>query len=189
MAFDPFGTQASQSNGGGNANAANEFLLGSTTKAASFDHVGTVVSGVITEPPELRQQTDMKDGSPKFWPDGKPMLQLYVLIQTEDRDPAVEGDDGIRALYIKANMQKAVADAVRTAKATGLDVGGQLAIKFMSEGVPTQKGWNPPKNYAAAYKPPAKSADTFLAETPAQPVAQQPAQQVAQPTANDLPQF
>jgi hypothetical protein len=147
---------------------ASTFLLGGGGKSAKFENVGDAIKGVICAQPELRQQTDIKTGAPKCWDNGDPMMQLVVKLQTEQRDPADPEDDGIRALYIsggfkRASLQKAVAEAVRAAKAKNLDVGGTLAVRFTGEEPSSTKGFSPAKLYAAQYQPPAaKAAEDFL---------------------------
>lgn len=147
------------------SNDPNSFLMGGSGKSAKFETVGTVVEGTIVTQPTLRQQTDIKTGALKTWDNGDPVQQLVVQLQTDARDDAE--DDGVRNLYVsggfkRASLQKAVADAVKTAKAPGLAVGGHLAVKFTGEEPPTAKGMNPAKLYQAKYTPP---TDTFLSET------------------------
>jgi hypothetical protein len=142
----------------------NSFLLGGGGKSAKFENVGDVVEGTIAAPPELRQQTDIATGAPKTWDNGDPVQQLVVQLQTDAREDV--DDDGIRNLYVaggfkRASLQKAIADAVKTAKAPGLAVGGHLAVKFTGEEPPQKKGFSPAKLYAAKYTPP---TDAFLAE-------------------------
>lgn len=142
----------------------NAFLLGGGGKSAKFEAVGDTVTGVICAPPELRQQTDIKTGVPKTWDNGDPVMQLVVKLQTDQRDDAE--DDGVRNVYVsggfkRASLQKAVADALRTAKAKGLEVGGTLAVRYTGEEPSSVKGFNPAKLYAAKYTPP---ADAWLEE-------------------------
>lgn len=145
----------------------NSFLLGSGGRSAKFERVGDTIKGVICAQPEIRQQTDIKTGAPKTWDDGQPMNQLVIKLQTDLRED--EDDDGIRALYVsggfkRASTQKAIADAVRAAKAKGLEVGGTLAVRFTGEEPSSTKGFNPAKLYAAQYQPPAKGADDFFTD-------------------------
>ena len=154
---------------------ASTFLLGGGGKSAKFETIGDTVKGVICATPELRQKTDIKTSEPLTWQDGSPQMQLVVKLQTDDRDPSDPEDDGIRALYVsggfkRASLQKAVADAVRTAKAKGLEVGGTLAVRFTGEEPSSTKGFSPAKLYAAQYQPPTqKAADDFLGGAPAAP--------------------
>lgn len=134
---------------------ANELLLSSGVRSASFSKIGDSVSGVILAKPEVQQQRDFTTGEPKVYSDGNPRLQIRVVLSTEQRDPEDPDDNGERAVYIKGAMQKAVAAAVRKAGATGLQVGGKLAIKYTGDGVPAQRGLNPPKLFAARYEAPA----------------------------------
>ena len=141
---------------------ANGFLMGGGTKSAKFEKVGTVVKGTIVAKPELQQQRDPKDGKPQTWDDGKPKQQVKVILQTEARDDAE--DDGRRAIYIKANMLKAVQDAVKKAGATGLEVGGVLTVKYVKDGEKKNKAFNAPKLYAAKYEAPDPMAAAAASE-------------------------
>lgn len=130
----------------------NDFLLSVGVKSAKFEKVGDAVVGTITRRPEVQQQRDIATGEPKFWNDGKPRLQLKVVLQTEERED--DEDNGERAVFIKGQMQTAVAQAVRTAGATGLEIGGKLQIKYVADGKVAQRGFNPPKVYEAKYRAP-----------------------------------
>lgn len=127
-----------------------EFLMGGGVTSFKFETVGQVAKGPITEL-AMQQQRDFKTGLPKFWDaDGRPMMQLRVVIQTEERN---DDDDGLRALYLKGESQKAVREAVKTAGAKTIEVGGILALAFT--GLGEKKGnLDPPKLYKAQYKAP-----------------------------------
>jgi hypothetical protein len=166
---------------------ANDFLMGGGVSSAKFPTVGTTVTGVICRPPEVQQQTDITTGAPKFWDDGKPRQQLQVQLQTEERDPEVDNDDGIRAVYVKAQMQKAVREAVKRSGAKGLEIGGTLTVTYIGDGVPTQRGMSAPKQYSAVYVPAsAAAANEFLAQGE-QPAWSQPAPQPAPVPAQEPP--
>lgn len=131
---------------------ANSFLMGGGgAPTAKFPAIGTVVGGQITEPPTLEQQRDIKTGEKKFWGNGDPMMQMVVTVQTDQRDPATEDDDGKRRIFIKSHMKNAVADAVRAAGAKGLEVGGILRVRFTSELPASGPGMSPAKQYNAHY--------------------------------------
>lgn len=159
--------------------SADDFFAGGTP-SAKFDTPGVTIAGPVTRVGEPMQQKDFKSGAPKFWDDGKPMLQLPVDVKTDARDPEVVNDDGTRTLYIKGNLQKAIRTAVRQAGATGLRVGGTLSVTYTGDGQ-AERGMNPPKLYSATYTPPAAAgADSFLGtngngHAAAQPAPQQPA--------------
>lgn len=132
----------------------NDWLLASGVRSASLKNVGDNVVGHIMRQPELQQQRDINTGAPKTWNDGNPMMQVRVVLMTEERDASDPEDTGERAIYVKGNMQKAVALAVRQAGATGLEVGGKLMITYTGDGAVTQRGFNPPKLYTAKYRSP-----------------------------------
>lgn len=132
--------------------SADDFLMGGGgAPSAKFPTPGTIVGGRITEKPTVEQQRDIKTGEKKFWNDGNLMMQLVVTVQTDERDPQVEEDDGRRRLFVKGQLKNAIADAVRTAGARGLEVGGTLTVTYTHDGLATQRGFNPPKQYAATY--------------------------------------
>ncbi|MER7206363.1 hypothetical protein [Streptosporangium sp. NPDC000239] len=165
---------------------ANAFLMGGGIPSAQFPTIGTTVSGPITTPPTVEQQKDLDSGEPKFWSDGKPMMQMVVTVQTSLRDPQIVDDDGQRKFYIKAKLLDAVRTAVRQAGARGLEVGGVLSITYVADGEVKKRGHNAPKIYTAAYAAPsAVQANEFLQGAPQAPatapgpIAQMP-QQVAQ---------
>lgn len=164
---------------------ATAFLMGGAPSASFKDQpIGYTISGTITEPPEVSQQTDYDDGTPLFWADGKPKLQLRVLLATQLRDPADPTDEGERALYIKGQMQQAVKAAVKAAgaSAVGLEVGGTLSVTYASDGEQHDKKKNKPKIYKAAYVKP-NLLDQVAPPAAAQvPVAQSVPQPAAAPT-------
>lgn len=149
-----------------------DFLLGGGEsrkgRSLSFKQMGTTHTGTICAAPEIRQQRDPDDGSPKTWDNGDPMWQIVVPMQTTLRSAEVDDDDGVRFLYVSGSrkpesrsMHVAVADAVRAAGASGLEVGGQLTISYVADG-PKRPGAsavsNPPKQYSAQYVPAANAA-------------------------------
>jgi hypothetical protein len=158
----------------------NAFLMGGGAASAKFPVIGTTVTGTIIREPEVMQQSDFTTGELKFWNDGRPMQQLQVVLSTSERDPQDPNDDGERALYVKANMQKAVRDAIRAAGAPGIAVGGVLSVTYIGDGEIVKRGMSAPKLFKAAYTPPTTAAaNGFLAEQ--QPTAQAPQQQYAPP--------
>lgn len=176
-----------------NTPSADDFLLGGGgAPSAKFVTPGTVIAGRITQQPTVQQQRDIQTGEKKFWNDGNPMMQLVVTIQTDQRDPSISDDDGQRRLFIKGALQAAVADAVRTAGATGLEVGGHLTVTYTHDGTPKQRGFSAPKQYTATYMPaaaaellsPAPNVDPWQAPATALP---QPAPAAAAPAPAAFP--
>ncbi|ELP62821.1 hypothetical protein PV735_11215 [Streptomyces turgidiscabies] len=152
---------------------ANTFLMGGGgAPTAKFPTPGTTIGGPIAEPPQLEQQRDIKTGEKKFWGDGDPMMQLVVTVATDQRDHAIEDDDGKRRIFVKGQMKAAVADAVREAGAKGLEVGGTLWVRYTHDGQ-AQQGMSPPKQYQAKYITAASNA-LGLAPAPVQHQAPPP---------------
>jgi hypothetical protein len=164
----------------------NAWLMGGSVPSAKFETHGDTVTGVITDTPEVRPQTDFDSGQPLFWDDGKPKMQLVVTLATDQRDPGNADDDGTRRVYVKGKLQQAVAQAVRKAGAKGLEVGGTLTVTYVGDDEPKRKGMSGAKLYTAEYT---AAASAFLAtgELPAQPQPA-PAPAAAPPVPPTAPQ-
>lgn len=126
-----------------------------------FDTIGKVCKGTVVSA-EGRQQTDYATKKPKTYDDGKPMMELVITLQTDERDPDNADDDGKRRLYARGEMLK----AIRTATGGKMEEGGTLAVKYTGDGTPKQAGFNAPKLFQAEYKSPAitvpESTDSLL---------------------------
>lgn len=136
-----------------------------STPSAKFAQIGDRASGRIVAMDE-RQQTNMQ-GKPLTFEDGSPRMQWVISILQDNGETV--------ALYCKGgnyqaetgsgeSMRTAIGIAVRDAQATGVDVGGELAIAFT--GLGTKKpGQDAPKLYTAQYRAPAApsipAADLF----------------------------
>lgn len=152
----------------------NSFLTGGSVPAAFGENatIGTVVGGVICQPPEVKDQTDIATGLPSKWDNGDPKLQLVVTIQA-DGVPITEEDDGKRRFYIKGSkatgsgsLHDAVAGAVKASGAKFLEVGGTLKIKFTGTEPSKTRGFNDRKMYAAKYIPPVAKANEEFFDAP-----------------------
>jgi hypothetical protein len=141
--------------------AANDFLMSGGAPVAKFENVGDTWSGRIVKVDPPTQQTDLK-GEPKFYNDGKPMMQVVITLQTDRNDPEIADDDGQRRLYVKGWMQTAIREAVKKAGCSSVEEGATLAVQYTGDGKSQGAGYNPPKLYRAQYKPPAVGVDDLL---------------------------
>lgn len=110
---------------------------------------------------------------------GQPIWDALVILQTNERDPEIEGDDGTRQVQLDGfdRYWEATADAdcrkraarlaVTAAGARGLEVGGELYLAWVKQ-VPT--GSMPATHWVARYVPPGQS---FQFEQPQQAPTQQ----------------
>lgn len=133
------------------------YLMSAGVPSAKFPSIGTTVSGRIRAY-EKTQQRDI-DGNPKSWDDGQPMWQIVFTLETDDRDPEIEHDDGTRKVYAKAQMLNAIREAVRATGHQGDLVGGMLAVKYTQDGPQKNRAYSAPKQYAAKFAPPAQTED------------------------------
>lgn len=155
------------------AKDANELLLGGGGgKAASFPRIGTIVQGEVISEPESREQTDIKTKEVKRFNDGSPMMQVLVRLQTTERDPSDPEDDGVRTVYAKSFLLKAIGKAMRQAGVKALEIGGFLEIGYIGDG-PRGDYPIPPKLFEARYTPPAPKANSIFLDA-AGPTAAQP---------------
>lgn len=128
----------------------NEFLNSTGVPSAKFPTIGTVVKGRI-EHLDVQQQRDFTTGEPKTYDDGKPAMQLVVTLATDERDPEISDDDGMRRLFAKGQLLAAIRTAVRQAGAQ-LSPGGTLAVQYTADKPSEKRGMNPAKVYVAQYK-------------------------------------
>lgn len=129
---------------------ANEFLMSSGIESAKFENVGDMLTGVVTHAKQ-GVQTEFGTNKPLTWDDGSPRKQLILTIQAE---PQSEDDDGLRRLFVKAQMATALRDAVRNAGENGIAIGGKIAVRYDGDGEASRQGFNPPKLYRVSYQPP-----------------------------------
>ncbi|MDN5855127.1 MAG: hypothetical protein L0K86_20215 [Actinomycetia bacterium] len=182
------------------APTASDFLLGSGAggKSAKFPQIGATITGTIARGPEVKQQVDPDTGKPDTWDDGNPKWQIVVTLDTDERNPDIDADDGTRYLYVKGSkkpesqsLHAAVASAVQGAGATELEVGGRLTVTYVGDGVKPSPTRTAPKKYSAVYVTAAAAAlGVPAATTPALPAAAAatpPAAAPTTPAATDLP--
>jgi hypothetical protein len=91
-------------------------------------------------------------GPQKFWPDGNPVENLWITLQTNVR--VDQEDDGRRILVLDSkNKLEAVQNAVREA-GVSFEKGGRLAIEWYGLDPNGKNPDNPPKLYRARYQGP-----------------------------------
>lgn len=141
-----------------------DFLAGGAkVPSAKFVTVGDHVVGTVVDR-TVSQCRTYESKELEFWPDGNPKLQLVVTLQTEERDPSIENDDGQRRIYAPkpSTMFQAIVDVTHT-KGLKLLPGGRLAVKYTGTKPHDNPRLNDIKLYAAAYEPPAQTqADDLL---------------------------
>ncbi|NEG54737.1 hypothetical protein [Bifidobacterium platyrrhinorum] len=152
------------------------------------DPIGTTASGIVKSI-DAQQQHDIDTGAPKFFDNGQPMMQIVVHIATEQHDPMIPGDDGVRAVYVKGKNIGALRNASRRVARDMPHVGDRFTVTYSANGEAKKRGWNPPKLYSYELQPNAAQLADVMQE-PA-PAPQQPAafQQPAQPVQPQQPVF
>jgi hypothetical protein len=125
-----------------------------------FDNKGDKVKGVVLAT-ELAVQTDIKTKKPLYWDEERTRVkqQVIVTLQTDLRDSEIAGDDGARRVYVKGQMENAVRQALAAVGWRGKPMeGGELGVKYVKDGEPPERGFNPPKEYIAVFSPPVNDA-------------------------------
>lgn len=139
---------------------ANEALFGSGSGAPAFkwgDKPGTRAAGRITHL-DATQQRNMRTNELMFWPSGDKLMIALVTLQTEERDPDIEDDDGQRTLWVSGrNMTSAVREACKTVRVKELELDGYLEVVFTGYGT-AEKGAQPPRLFTASYQKPTTNA-------------------------------
>jgi len=134
-------------------NTIDDLLAGGAKgKTAKFDAIGKSWGGPVVSA-ETRQATDPATGVPQAWDDGNPKMQIVIGIQTDDRNPEIEGDDGIRFVYIKAwgEQKKALQAAAREAGGSPA-VGDTFSATYVGDGKKTNPAFSAPKLFKYAIK-------------------------------------
>lgn len=135
----------------------NDLLMGGGVPWASFLKEGDSITGSIKSDPTSRQSRSLETGDRMTWPNGDPVMEIVVMLQTELRDPEIDYDDGTRQLVInKPAMRTAIRDAVRKAGAAGIEPGGVLTVTYTSTEKPKSRGVSGAKQFSATYVPPAQ---------------------------------
>jgi len=134
---------------------ADDFLMGGGVAWAKFPTIGSGVTGtIITPAPKVRQAKDFDSGEPLTWPDGQPVQEVVINLQTDERDVEIPNDTGVRQLVIKAPaMKAAIRDAVREAGGKGLQLGAVLTVTYTGDAAPKKKGYHGAKQYSAVFTP------------------------------------
>lgn len=151
-----------------------ELLSGSGAKSFfnADSQPGATVTGVL-DLIETSQMRDFQTKQPAYWNDGRPQMQIHIVLQTTLHDPSIEDDDGRRILWIKGwGIQlKAFREACRQAGVKAPKVGDTMTATFTGLG---ERGNapQPPKVYAYQITPSNSVAQLVNPQTPA---AQQPA--------------
>ena len=143
------------------------FAGGTSTPSVSWKDapVGTVVEGIVIEPPELVQSRDFDTDEPAFWPasngqPGNPKMAAVIKL-------SIDGEERAVWAVKPSAMFAAIADAIKHAGAP-IAVGGTLTMKYTGDKPNSNPKKNPAKQFACRYTPPAAppAADPF-ANTPA----------------------
>ena len=135
-----------------------DLILGGGGKGCSFNERGATHEGVVVRS-GTRQARVFGSTALKTWDNGDPVIESYFTMQTAERDPEVEHDDGLRTLYADSKGKKtALRDAFQAAGVKRGDSieGGTLKIQYVAD-EPGQ-GAQPKKVYRAKFTPPVASA-------------------------------
>ena len=142
---------------------ANQLLNSKGNPASKFENVGDSHTGVLLDV-NLQVVTDpSKNNEVKYKKDGvTPQEQIVITWQTDERDPQMEGDTGIRKLYCSWRMEAAIKAAFRAAGAQGLEENARLTVTYTKdEKVKGPAGTVKAKIYEATYVSPSKLLSGF----------------------------
>lgn len=138
-----------------------------SSPSAKFENIGDKCAGRIVAL-DPRQQTS-PEGEALSWPDGSARMLWVITVESTDGDRVnlwAKGGNYKPESGTGESMLTAIGTAVRAAGASGVDVGGELAVAFTGLGE-KKPGKNAPKLYTAQYRAPQASipaADLFSKE-------------------------
>lgn len=135
---------------------ANIFTTETLPPAVKFEKPGDKVRGIVIGV-KRKQQTvyKSKTGELAYWPNtGNPMMDAVVTLKTDLRES--DEDNGLRRLFCliefgENSKFQAILTAIREAGATGMQVGADLELEFVTVDPDSENGR---KLYAARYAKP-----------------------------------
>lgn len=135
---------------------ANQYLSSKGVKGSSFETVGDSHTGILQDV-DVVVVTDT-NGIVQLQKDGvTPKRQLVITWITEERDPTIPGDTGLRKLYCSWRLESAIKANVRAAGGDGLEPDAKLTVTFTGtekvKGAPV-----PAKLYDVSYERPGFAA-------------------------------
>lgn len=179
------------------------------TPAAAFDFggkgdLGKTVVGTVVD--QFRNIVTDTSGNEKHYPDGTPIPQLVLTLQTDLRNwegakaPLTDGkdgpplppedDDGLRRVWVKYDMRRALAKALQeTGVKSGLRTNDKVAIKKSGEKKTSHP--NPLPLYEAKVQraPEPSASEEFFGSAPTEPPATKTAAPVKDNGFGDEPPF
>jgi hypothetical protein len=142
-----------------------DMLFMGRPEACKFENVGDMITGLVVD--QFAQQAkDFNTQAPKFWDDGRPVMDPVVILQTSE---------GLRTLYVGSfRMRNAIREAILVAgferggqAVSGLRKGGRLVVRYTGDDQPSKRGGPAPKLYDAGYDPPGRKPIPPLPDVPA----------------------
>lgn len=135
-------------------NDANMLLSGPKQPIARFDAIGDSVSGALLDA-EVAPVTS-PTGEVQTDANGNAKQQIIYTLQTDERDPEIEDDDGQRRVFAKWAIQRAISNCLAEMGLSrqGLQEGGILTITHSGTQPASKRGYNDIKLYEASYSPP-----------------------------------
>ena len=114
------------------------------------------IKGLIVEEPRTFPLTEFNSKEPKIGPDGKTVMQILLVLATEQ---AADADhDGRWRVYIdKPLLKAAVLNALKAAGVLTLGVGGEISIEFV--GLRETRGGGSAKDFTVTYTAPPGDED------------------------------
>lgn len=127
-----------------------------------FEHKGDSITGVISQEVKIANVIDMDTQLPKKYPDGNPVKQAIITLQTTWRnfegvnpEKVAEGmtDDGLRTLWCAGNMGYELKKALREGGCKGAPpVGSMLQFTWHDSKPPARVGWKGQKLFTVRWK-------------------------------------
>jgi hypothetical protein len=115
---------------------ANDMLMSGGIPWLSFKEKGVTYTGKVMSF-TARQSRDFESGDLAWWDkeQTQPKEEVVITLQTDLFDPEVDGDTGARQLVVPKGSARmaAVRSAIRSAGASGIEVGGTITITYTGD--------------------------------------------------------
>jgi hypothetical protein len=163
-------------------NDANALLQTGGDPIAKFNAIGDSITGILVDA-EVVDQTTPQGEVVTDTKTGRVKKQIVYTLQTDERDAAIEDDDGKRRVFAKWAIQQAITEALQEQglEKVGLQEGGKITITHTHTKPASTKGFSDMKLFTVKYEKPgpkglatpsASTGDTDVYKTKEQLVAE-----------------
>lgn len=140
---------------------ANALLSTGGDPIVKFAKIGDSITGFLVDA-EVADQTTPQGAPVVDEKTGRVKKQIIYTLQTDERDPSIEDDDGKRRVFAKWAIQQAISEELREQglEKVGLRPNGKLTITHTSVKPASTRGFSDMKLFTVKYEAPGLPSST-----------------------------